>query len=321
MSAALQRAVQLKRAGRLDEALIALEGLLGQASSDPVALAHLADVQVRRNRLEEAASALDRAEAAAGTTAFTARLRGDIHYRRRQWAQAARAYQDADTLGDRGTWTLVQLARSRIRLDDIEGARGAASRALERDETAAAAWTLLGELAAREGKLDEAEDLLQKAHQFAPADQFAYAKLVEVRLLRLPPERRDREIEVLLKSSGQGNRHLLGVLARLRSQRGDDESAAEAWGQQVEQHGSDLYARRMQGYSLRKAGRLDEAAPVLRACLMADPEDLILFRTYIHLQRRRGALDELREALEELVSLAGSRRGAVYGELRKLGAL
>ena len=72
--------------------------------------------------------------------------------------------------------------------------------------------------------------MLQRAHQHAPTDQFAYAKLVEVRLLRLPPERRDREIEVLLKSSGRENRHLLGVLARLRSQRGDDRSAAEAWG-------------------------------------------------------------------------------------------
>jgi predicted Zn-dependent protease len=320
MSAALQRALQLKRAGRLDEALIALEGVLGQAPSHPIALAHMADVQLRRNRLEEAASALDRAEAAAGTTAFTARLRGDLHFRGRHWAEAARAYQDADTLGDSGTWSLVQLARCRLHLADLEGARGAASRALERDETAAPAWTLLGDLAAREEKLDEAEAMLQRAHQHAPADQFAYAKLVEVRLLRLPPERRDREIEVLLKSSGQGNRHLLGVLARLRSQRGDDDSAAEAWGQRVKQHGSDLYARKMQGYSLRKAGRLDEAAPVLKACLVADPEDLILFRTYIHLQRKRGALDELRDALEELVPLAGSRRGAVYGELRKLGA-
>jgi len=318
VSAALQRALDLKRAGSMDDALIALEGVLAQAPNHPAALANLAEVQLRRNRPQEAAAALDGAEAAAGRTAFTARLRGDLEARARRWADAARAYEHAEALGDRGTWSLVQLARCRLHLGDLEGARGAASRAIEKDEGASAAWTLLGEMALREDKLDEAEAMLERAHQHAPADEFAYAKLVEIRLLRLPPERRDREIDVLLKSSGRGNRHLLGSLARLRSRRGDDKSAAEAWGLRVQQHGNDHYARKMQGYSLRKAGLLDEAAPVLRACLIADPEDLILFRTYIHLQRRRGAIDELREALEELLPSAGNRSGAVHGELRKL---
>ena len=319
-STALERALQLKRSGQLDEALIALEEVLGTAPGHAVALAQLADVQLRRGRLEEAGAALDRAEEAAGTTAYTARLRGDLGWRRDRWREAADAYQDADALGDGGTWSLVQLARCRRRLGDLEGARGAASRALERDPSAAPAWTVLGDLEAREGRLEEAETMFARAHEHAPGDQFAYAKLVEVRLLRLPAERRDREIEVVLKSSGRGNRHLLGVLARLRSQRGDDSSAAEAWRQRVEENGQDAYARKMLGYALRKAGRLDEAAVVLRASLIADPEDVILFRTYVHLQRRREALDELRQALEELVPLAGSRRGAVYGELRKLGA-
>ena len=51
---------------------------------------------------------------------------------------------------------------------------------------------------------------------------------------------------------------------------------------------------------------------------MEDPADTVLFRTYIHLQRTRGALDELRATLEELLPIAGDRQGAIYGELRKL---
>ncbi len=320
MSTALEQALQLKRAGSLDEALIALEGVLNRVPAHAVALAHLADVQLRRGRLLEAASALERAEAAAGTTAFSARLRGDLCSREGRWAEAGRAYQDADALGERGTWTLVQLARCRLRLGDLDGARGATSRALERDSKSAPAWTLLGELAFREGRLEEAEVMFGRAHHHAPNDQFAYAKLVEVRLLGLPPERRDREIEVLLKSSGRDNRHLLGVLARLRSERGDEQHAAETWRRRSELHGGELYARKMEGYALRRAGQLDRAADVLAECLLADPEDVILFRTYVHLQRHRGALDDLRITLEELLPRAGSRRGPVYGELRKLGA-
>jgi predicted Zn-dependent protease len=315
---ALERAQQLKRAGSLDEAVITLEALLAQQPDHAIALAHLADLQLRRGRLEEAAGALDRAEAAAGTTRLTAGLRGDLYYRKQRWQDAGRAYQDAIALGERGTRPWLQLARCRFRLADLEGAKGAVAAALERDPAAAPAWVMLGDLAARDGRWDEAETMFQRAHTHAPADEYAYAKLVEARLQRLPPERRDREINVLLKSSGRGNRHLLGVLARLHSARDDEERAAQVWHRRAEQHGDDLFARKMEGYALRRAGRLDEAAPILRRCLLADPEDLVLFRTFVHLQRRRGALDELRQALEELLPHAGSRRGAVYGELRKL---
>jgi tetratricopeptide (TPR) repeat protein len=314
----LEEALELKRSGRLDEAVIALEGALARSPSNAVALAHLAEVQLRRRRLADAADALERAEALAGTTAFTARVRGDLRYRERRWKDAARCYADADVLGDRGTWSLVQLARCHLRLNEMEAARGAASRAAERDGVDAAPWVVLGEVALREGREDDAVHLFEQAHERAPGDEFAYAKLIEARVLRLPPEDREREVEVLLRSHDQGNRHLLGVLARLRSDSGDDRQAAEAWGARRKLHG-DPYARKMEAYALRKAGDLEQAAALFRVCLLSDPEDLILFRTYVHLQRKRGALDELRSTLEELVPLAGGRRGAVYGELRKLG--
>src|ERR1700737_1704282 len=125
----LADALELKRSGQLDAAVIALEGVLAVTPSHPLALAHLADVQLKRGRPQEAAAALDRAESAAGTTAFTARLRGDLAYKGEHWEEASRAYADSTALGDRGTWVLVQLARCRLRLGDIEGARGAASSA------------------------------------------------------------------------------------------------------------------------------------------------------------------------------------------------
>jgi len=222
----LQEALDLKRSGRLDEAVIALESALARSPSNAVALAHLAEVQLRRRRLADAADALERAEALAGTTAFTARVRGDLRYRERRWRDAARCYADADVLGDRGTWSLVQLARCHLRLGEMEAARGAASRAAERDAADASAWVVLGEVALREGREDDAVHNFEQAHERSPGDEFAYAKLIEARVLRLPPEDREREVEVLLRSHDQGNRHLMGVLARLRSDGGDDRHGA-----------------------------------------------------------------------------------------------
>jgi predicted Zn-dependent protease len=171
----------------------------------------------------------------------------------------------------------------------------------------------------RQSELSDAEAMYQRAHERAPEDQWAYAKLIEVRLLQLPAEERAKQVNVLLKTTGKDNRHLLGVLARLRSRDGDDEAAAKTWEERARRTG-DPYARKMQGFALRKAGRLDEAAAILADCLVEAPDDLILFRTYVGMQRSRGAFEELRQGLERALPGAGSRRGAYFGELRKLPA-
>jgi tetratricopeptide (TPR) repeat protein len=313
---ALDEALQLKRSGNLDAAVIALETVLGERPSSPVALAHLADAQMKRGRFEEASSALDRAEAASGTTSFTARLRGDLHYKAGRWVDAARCYQDATALGDKDAWPFVQLARCRLRLGDVDGAQGAATQAVERNPESPAGWVVLGDVALRQDRLDEAETRYGRAHQQDPADKWAYAKLVETRLRRLPPEKRDREIQVLLKTTGRDNKHLLGLLARMRSDQGDQQAAADVWGQRA--RAGDLFARKQQGFALRKAGRLDEAAAILGACLAGDPEDRYVFSSYVSLQTKRGAIEELRRTLEEALPRAGSRRGAYYGALHKL---
>ncbi len=317
---ALERALGLKRDGRFDEAVIALESLLVSEPRNGQALAHLAHCQLRRGRPEQALQELDRAEAAAGTTAFSARLRGDALYRLGGHREAARAYEDALALGDRGSWPLVQLARCRIRLRDLPGARDAGNRAVERDPESASGWTVLGEVAAAEDDLVQAEAMYARAHECDPKDRYAYARLVRARLLQLPPEARAREVKVLLKSGGRDNSHLLGVLAQVQRELGDETAAAEAWRRSGDRAaaGDLFFARKQEGYARRRAGDLEGAAHLLRDCLLQAPQDIILFKTYVGLERQRGATDELKQTLQELLTVAGQRRGAVYAELRRL---
>jgi tetratricopeptide (TPR) repeat protein len=201
-------------------------------------------------------------------------------------------------------------------LGDVDGARGAAAQAAEADPDSPWPWLVLGDIALRQDALDDAEAMYGRAHERAPSDLRAYAKLMEVRLRRMPPERRDGEIRVLLKTTGRENKHLLGVLAQLQRLDGDDAGAARTWGEQART--GDFYARKMQGFALKRAGKLDEAAAVLGRCLVERPDELILFKAYVSLQRKRGALGELRATLEEALPRAGGRRGAFHGELRKL---
>jgi len=173
---ALDQALELKRSGQLDAAVIALEGVLADNASHPVALTHLAEVQVKRGRLAEASAALDRAERAAGTTAASARVRGDIAYQQQRWEEAARAYGDADALGDRGIWALVRQARCHLKMKDPQGARGAASRAVERDPGSPHGWVMLGDISLSENAISnaalaEAETMYERAHERAPGDK------------------------------------------------------------------------------------------------------------------------------------------------------
>ena len=87
----LERALELKRSGRLDQAVIALEALLASEPQNAFALAHLAHCQLRRRRPADALAELDKAEAAGGATAFTARVRGDALYRLGRHRDAGRA--------------------------------------------------------------------------------------------------------------------------------------------------------------------------------------------------------------------------------------
>ena len=312
----LGAALQLKREGRLDQAVIALEALLARQPANALALAHLAETQLRRRRLTEAAECLDRAEAAGGTTAMTARLRGDLYYKRRRYAEAARSYREADALGDKGTWSLVGLARSCLHSGDIEGAKGAASKAAERAPTDSRGWLVLGEIAMAEGRLPEAEKFFARAHEASPNDKYAYAELVEARVMQMPEEARAQEIEVLLRTTAKGNTHLQRLLGRLQKDLGQLEKATETLGRAVES--GDSYSRSAYAFSLKKAGRLDEAAHALAQCLADDPADPVIFKNYVSLQTQRGATDELRATLEELLPRAGARRGAFLGALKKL---
>jgi tetratricopeptide (TPR) repeat protein len=308
--------LRFKRASRWGDAVSFLEAILARSPADAQALTQLADVHVRQHRFREAEGALEQAEALAGTTADTATIRGNLRYGQKRLKEASIAYREAVGLSARATWPLLQLARIHLRLGELDAAKGAAMQAAERDPKSGSPWMLLGEIAVKEGR-PEAVQFLEKAHELSPDDGFVYAKLVEARLLALPPEEREREVQVLLRTGGSDNEHLTGVLAKLRSQEGNERGAADAW-RSARDKGS-AYARKQEAYALRRAGSLDEAAALFRTCLLEDPEDLILMRTYVAMQTKRGATDELRETLEQMLPVAGSRRGAVYGELRKLG--
>jgi tetratricopeptide (TPR) repeat protein len=306
-----------ERAGQLDQRVIALEGVLARQPTNAVALADLAQAQLRRRRYAEAAECLDRAEALAGTTATTARLRGDLSYAQRRWAQAASSYREADALGDKGTWSLEHLARSYVHMKDFEAAKGAASKAAERAPSDPRGWLVLGEIALAEERLADAEAFLARANEAAPKDEYVYAKLVEARVLQLPEDRQVGEVEVLLRTTAKGNRFVQQLLAKLQDARGELDKAAETRAKAVEASG-DAFSRAAYAFSLKKAGRLDEAARALAECLADDPTDPVIYKNYVALQKTRGALAELRSTLEELLPRAGERHGAYMGQLKKL---
>jgi tetratricopeptide (TPR) repeat protein len=306
-----------RRATTPEERVIALESLLVREPDNVDALLMLARTQLRREKGDAALAALDRAEAIAGVNATTALLHARAQQRLGRFRDAAEAYAEALALGEESAWGLVQLGRCRIRLGELDAAREAGRRAVERAPDAASGWLLLGDVALKQGEVDLAESHMAAAHQCEPDNRYAYARLMEVRLLRLPPEKRLRELEVVVQSAGGRNPHLLNAMARVRSRLGDEQAAPGIW-RQSQAERPNPFARKMEAYALKKAGRLEAAARLMKACLLEDPRDVVLFTNYVRLQRARSAIAELERTLLELLPIAGDRRGAVFGELRKV---
>lgn len=304
------------RERRLDEAVLALERSLVDDPHDARSLLTLAECQLRRGLPEQALRELERAEVEAGITARSSRLRGDALYRLAGYDEAEAAYRHSEALGGRGTWSLVQIARCRLRARDPEGAMEAAALALEREPESADALVAMGEGVVRKEGHQAAESWFARAHAAAADNQFAYSRLIEARIMQLPEGDRLRELELIQRTTGTGNRYLQSLLARIRREQGDTGGSVEAWAKAARQ--GDAFARKNYGYALRKAGRLEEAAQVMRESLFAFPQDVVLFRNFVRLMRERGALNELRLTLEDLLPVAGPRRGAVYGELSRL---
>jgi tetratricopeptide (TPR) repeat protein len=244
-------------------------------------------------------------------------LRGDIAYQERRYAAAARAFREAVALGDEGTWSLVGLARSYAHAGDKQAARGAAAEAAERAPGEPGGWLVLGEIALRDRQFADAERFLSRAHEASPKDKYVYSKLVEARIAELPVDSQVREVETLLKTTAKANPHLQRVLARLQKAQGRPDAAADTLARALRESG-DLRSRKDYAFSLKKAARVDEAAAALAQCLAEDPEDVVVFTHYVHVQKGRGALDELRGTLEALLPTSGRRYGAFLGELKKL---
>ena len=238
--------------------------------------------------LADAADALERAEAVAGTTASTARIRGDLRYRERRWREAARCYADAECWG----------TGARGRSCSSHGAtsawtrwrrRGGCVPSGERNEADASALVVLGEVALRDGREDDA------VHHFERAHERGTRRRVRLRQAdRGPgPAAAPRIASARSRScSGATTRATAtcsecwpGCAPRRRRPAGGRDLGRPAQAPRRPLRPQDGGLRPAQGGRPGAGGR-----PVPRLPL-EDPEDLILFRTFVHLQRSRGALE------------------------------
>jgi tetratricopeptide (TPR) repeat protein len=299
---AFNRVVQLMRDGRQPDAEALCRGLLEQAPDDVNLLALLGAILLQANRLEEAESSLLRATEQAPEFARPFEDLGLLHLRKRQPARAAGYFRKAVELdgSQASAWTglsqalgqsgqpeeadkayqralklspgLQKLAEASAqrKQKNIQRARDLCNEVLQDEPNNISAMRILADMAAGEQRIVEAEGLMRRIIELAPASPDAYRNLG---LYLIDTGRPMEAIEQLQKATSlqADDVELLATLASLLSIVGRSQEALATYERILASNPQNHRALMGRGNMLQALGNNEQAAAAYQACIAAHP--------------------------------------------------
>lgn len=175
----LEQAINLHRAGRLDEAEQAYRQLLSEQPDDAGVLHLLGILRGQRGDLADALRLLSRSSELDPDNAPCQLMLGEIHLSERRFDEAARAYEQARVLNPNLAAAHAGLGHVALLRGDVDAAESHFKVALRADENDTAALTGLGNVALARGDSARALQWLAQAAKNAPDDplvQASYAR-------------------------------------------------------------------------------------------------------------------------------------------------
>lgn len=149
-------------------------------------------------------------------------------------------------------------------------------------------------------------------------DPFAYAERMRLRLQETDPEEAVRQLEKIIKvGRRKTNPHLHLLLGDLRRRAGDEPAATVAYRRALELAPENIFALSHLLFSLRRLGEKEEAWPLLKQLLAADPGNRAAKATFLKDAVELRKIEEATAFLEELLREFPQHK-EFYGLLKKL---
>lgn len=304
---AFLEALSLREAGRLDEALAALQRVLRSDPKAADALAEIAKIQALQNRFDLAVATIGRAIEMAPGRADLRSVAGRVHQLaaqngggEKELRLAVADLEKAAELSPGEPAPLRDLTRLYSVLRDTKGALGAWRRLAEADPRNVDALIEVATLSVDAGDTDGAVKALEGAIALDPEDSRSLQMLGEIQ------QKAGRVEEALAKYQAAAKLDPSDLVTRLKIgeillERKDARAALAQADEIVKVDEENRFGRDLKVRALKELGRTDEALALAETLAASDPRDLKTAFLVITLLEQKGSFEVAEQRLEALL--------------------
>lgn len=296
----IKEAIELKRKRNFAGALSIFQRLLSQRPKDTYLLSNFGHLYFLMGDYKQALTLIEKAYEIHPLNPFLLNLKVDTLLKLKRIDEAEVILKDLANETDlRAVKKLVNLYISQKRFD--EGClcvKGALSKiGYERDLIISQA-----EIFIHMGHKDEAAECLKKVILEDPKDEFAYIRLIRLKLEeKSAPEILDELKPLLSIPSKAENANIRALIANAYKEEGRFKEAISEYQTAIKLNPDNLFIRKQLGFCLSKMKDYTGVISIMKECFMADPEDLFVTNTLLSAYRKTTRLNESLDLLSEVI--------------------
>ncbi|MEK7812966.1 MAG: tetratricopeptide repeat protein [Candidatus Desantisbacteria bacterium] len=313
----LEKAIELKRNRRFKEALTIFNELIANGAKDAFLFSNLAHLYFLLKDYKQSLSMIEHSIAIKEPNAFVANLKAEILIQLNRDTEAeAWLHQSIQASMDKEA--IKKLARLYLKNKRFEEALVYINRALDNCGYDRDIMLLKGEVLTKMGHKQEAEEVIKIIVAKDPKDEFAYQRLIMLKLEDKPSDEIIRELETIISvPSRAASARLRYLLANAYKEMKRYQDAICEYHEVLKLKPDYVFARKQLGFCLSKIKDYAGAIQVLSEVFAQEPEDTYVRSALISAYEKTGRQDEAKELLSNILSLRPDQKQLI-GIMKKM---
>ncbi len=313
----IDRARNLKREKKNEEARIVLEQGLEEFPTNSYLQASLADLYLRQNNPAAAEGLADEILARDPADFRALMVKGDVYYQRRDYSRALDLYQGSFNRREE-PFLAGRLIKTYHRLEKLEEALSLCQRLLEKNPNDNYIKKMRALTYEKMGRDDKARQDYSEYLEKSGEDEFAYRENIKLKIRNKPPATRVKELQGLLKfARGSKKFHLHNLLGKELENQKKYSPALEQYRAALEIEPGDPFVLKQAGFCLYRENRPEEALFFLEEAFNSDPDDYFTRSTLLSAYKMAGEIERGIEFFKRIIQNNPSQK-KLWGVIRKL---